>query len=383
MLCAAPSRSFAQVQNYEAERARAFQLMDENKFTEALPILEKLAAAKPNDGQVAFALGFCTFADSKTLKSPEARRQARLRARTQLIHARELGIKDTLLESIVASIPEDGGDELGFSRSKEADAAMQEAESAFSKGELEKAIAAYDRALRADPKLYEAALFAGDSYFKMAHVEKNQARREDELNKADEWFTKAVAIAPDRETAYRYWGDALLEQGKPDEARAKFIEAIVAEPYKQLVYSGISNWANKTQTNLAHPEVKQPDAANPNEKGPGSWQLYYTTRAAWADGRFVKEFPNEKVYRHTLREEAEALRLVAEAAARDLQAGRVKSLDPSLAALVKLNQAGLLEAYILFARPDQGIARDYEAYRQANRDKLRRYWNEFVIGGGK
>ncbi|PYS37996.1 MAG: hypothetical protein DMF71_17540, partial [Acidobacteria bacterium] len=55
-------------------------------------------------------------------------------------------------------------------------------------------------------------------------------------------------------------------------------------------------------------------------------------------------------------------------------------LTPSLENLVKLSNAGLLEAYLLFVRPDNGIARDYESYRAANRDKLRRYWLEVVIG---
>ncbi len=48
---------------------------------------------------------------------------------------------------------------------------------------------------------------------------------------------------------------------------------------------------------------------------------------------------------------------------------------------MKLNDAGLLEAYILFARPDKDIARDYAPYRKANREKLKRYWMEIVIGG--
>jgi hypothetical protein len=46
---------------------------------------------------------------------------------------------------------------------------------------------------------------------------------------------------------------------------------------------------------------------------------------------------------------------------------------------MKLNDAGLLEAYILFVKPDKDIARDYDAYRKTNRDKLRRYWLEVVI----
>jgi hypothetical protein len=56
-------------------------------------------------------------------------------------------------------------------------------------------------------------------------------------------------------------------------------------------------------------------------------------------------------------------------------------LDVSLHNLIKLYDAGFLEAYVLYARPDAGIARDYPAYRAANRDKLRRYWLEVVIGG--
>ena len=48
--------------------------------------------------------------------------------------------------------------------------------------------------------------------------------------------------------------------------------------------------------------------------------------------------------------------------------------------VVRVNDAGLLEPYILFAHPDPGIARDYAGYRTANRDKLRRYWLEIVIG---
>jgi hypothetical protein len=41
----------------------------------------------------------------------------------------------------------------------------------------------------------------------------------------------------------------------------------------------------------------------------------------------------------------------------------------------------LIEPYILFVRADQGIAQDYEAYRAANRDKLRRYLLQIVLSG--
>jgi hypothetical protein len=61
--------------------------------------------------------------------------------------------------------------------------------------------------------------------------------------------------------------------------------------------------------------------------------------------------------------------------------GKIKQLDPALAELVRLNDDGLLEAYVLFARADEGIAQDYSAYRKASRDKLRRYLVEYVASG--
>jgi len=48
--------------------------------------------------------------------------------------------------------------------------------------------------------------------------------------------------------------------------------------------------------------------------------------------------------------------------------------------LKQLDDEGLLEAYILLAQPDDGIAADYAVYLKANRDKLHRYVAQHVIG---
>jgi hypothetical protein len=103
------------------------------------------------------------------------------------------------------------------------------------------------------------------------------------------------------------------------------------------------------------------------------------SRTLQAGFHILIPFVEKITYRHSLKEEARALRIVAEIAAKDLKDGKVNTLDDSLKNLIKLNDAGLLEAYILFARPDQGISHDYDTYRKANRDKLRRYWLEVVI----
>jgi len=47
---------------------------------------------------------------------------------------------------------------------------------------------------------------------------------------------------------------------------------------------------------------------------------------------------------------------------------------------LKLEEAGTLEAYIFFARANEGIVRDYSLYRKAKREKLKEYWLKFVVG---
>jgi tetratricopeptide (TPR) repeat protein len=276
--------------------------------------------------------------------------------------------------------------DIPFSNFQEADKAMREGEAAFAHGELDKAIEAYQRALKLDPRLYYAALFTGDSYFK-----------KQDYAKANEWFARAIEINPDIETAYRYWGDSLMAQGRHDEARDKFIAGIVASPGDRSAYVGLSQWADGLKVRLAHPEIEVPTitkdqngnatikldtGAQTGDKsgdGSSSWIAYFATRAKWVKEVFAKEFPQEKEYRHTLREEAEALHAVAELARLGLKQGAIKQLSPSLVNLIKLDDAGLLEPYIFFVRVDRGVAQDYEAYRLVHRDKLQRYWAEFVV----
>jgi tetratricopeptide (TPR) repeat protein len=399
LLCTAP-RTFAQATNdNNPERKRGLELFEANNFIAALPLLEKAAAANPSDVVVLEALGFSIYANSSTIKDPAARRKERERARTTLLRAQQLGDNSNLLQTALQALAAGDATDIPFSAIKDADKKMREAEAAFMRGELDNALAAYESALRLDPKLYEAAVFAGDVYFKKGYAATDAAKKSEYMNKAGEWFARAIQITENRETAHRYWGDALMHQGKRREALLKFIDAIIAEPGNRNGYMGLSQWGEQTQTGMAHPKIDIPvklslsgdkklevnfdPALRESSDGSGAWEQYGLVRAKWVAEEFAKAFPAEQAYRHSLREETEALRKTAEAASELLKSGKIKSLSPSLAALVKLNDAGLLEPYIFFARVDQGIARDYEAYRQANRDKLRRYWAEFVISNGR
>jgi tetratricopeptide (TPR) repeat protein len=373
----------------DEERQRAFQLFRDTKYTEALPLFEKLAATNPNDREVLETFGFLLITQTTNIKDAAARKQARARGREFLVRAQKLGSNSALLKSLLETLPPDGGDDRTFSTKKEVEEAMQEGERAFNSGNMPKALEMYGRALLLDPTLYEAALFTGDVYFKTA-----------DQQKAGEWFARAVAINPDRETAYRYWGDSLIKQGRVTEAGDKFVEAFIAEPYSRLARAGFINWGQKVHVTLAHPKVELP--ANVTQKQEGgttitldpnmlkkddksgsgaAWMMYGIIRASWPQSEFAKQYPNEKKYRHSLKEEAAAMRGALKVL-EEQKGADANSIDPSLQILKKLEKEGLLEAFILLALPDEGIAQDFAAYRKTNVENLRRYVKQYVLNGG-
>lgn len=386
----------AQTQN-PAERQHAIEVYESQNLVAALPLLEKVALAYPNDPVVLSRLGFALYANSTDEKDPNKRTQMRQRALSILRKSRSLGDDSNLTSMALEALENPDSTQVPFSRIQTAEAAIREGEAAFMRGDMDKAIAAYKRALEADPHLYSAALYAGDSEFKKAMNSTDPQFRSQHFDAAGVWFAKAIEINPDTETAYRYWGDALDAQGKTSEALVKFVDAIVAEPYSgQRAYVGLMQWSQRHKIQVGHPHIEPPTSATTqgnkttinvspdpraldSKDGSNEWLMYSITRAAWQTNDFAKNYPNEPAYRHSLKEEAAALRMVAEACARDVKSGRVKTLEPSLETLVKLNEAGLLEAFILFARPDQGIVRDYAAYRATNRDKLRKYWLDVAV----
>ena len=376
-------------QQPDPERVRAFQLYESAQYTEALPAFEKLAAKYPEDSDVIKTYGFLVLGQTAYVKDAAARKEARRRGRELLVKAQQLGANDQLLKSMLESVPPDGGDDPKLSTKKEAEEAMREGEAAFAKKDFPKAIELYQRALLLDPQLYEAALFVGDCYYATA-----------DQKKAGEWFGRAASINPDRETAYRYWGDALMKQGRVTEAGDKFVEAYLAEPYSRMSRTAFLDWGKRVNIVLNHPRVEIP--TNVTSKGEGdvlinldpnalkkddksgagaAWITYGFIRAGWRSGQFAKEYPNEKQYRHSLKEEAHALRAALRVFSDD-KTKKPQAPDPSLTLLAKLDKEGLLESFILLALPDAGVAQDYPAYRRTNLEDLRRYVKQYVLTGG-
>jgi tetratricopeptide (TPR) repeat protein len=383
-------RSAEKLRAMDLEYNRAMELSDQHREFDALPIWEHLIKRYPDDPMTMRHLGIALIATNPTIPDEKARKEQRARGWSLLSRFKSLGYQDELATYYLSVIPEDGGLDAMFSNRKEVNDAMKEGEEAFARHDYKSAIAAYTRAMEADPSLYHAVLFIGDSYF-----------AEGDYDNAILWFERAGRVNPNIETAYRYWGDALLKTGKMADARARYIDAIIADPYNRRTWSGIQSWIDKNKVRAVMPDIKAPkrpvNADNggkiqimidPNtlndqakQNGTSAWMMYSLIIGSWQAKNFKEKFPNEKEYRHSLLEESDALGLVAATVNADIAKGNLKpeALDPGIATLLKLHKAGLMDPYILFTMVDKGIAQDYAGYRGIYRDKLRQFLDEFVI----
>ena len=372
--------------NIEELKEKASALVKQTRYTEALPLLEQIVIAEPDNARMHFYLGFALLGQAINTKDEAERKALRVRARKAFVRAKDLRIDEPVVDALIDGVPPDGSGGAAFSEDIRANALMTQAEGFFAQGKLDDALKNYQMALDLDPKLYHAALFSGDVFMQKG-----------DFAQAELWYKKAIDIDPTKETAYRYSATPLMKQGKTEQARDRYIEAFITEPYNKFARAGLIQWGQATHTSLAHPKIDIPTNITFDEKGNAkinldasallggtddgsfAWISYGATRSTWHKEKFAQKFPGEK-YRHSLAEEADALRSVISIATADK---KTKNLSPSLAKLKKLNDEGLLEAYILLAHPDEGISQDHPAYLKENRDKLRRYMLEYVLTGGQ
>jgi tetratricopeptide (TPR) repeat protein len=382
----AAEENVAQVKPSDQDkREKAVTLFSQGKRLEALPLLEELVQQNPQDAELLLALGASLIDHAATLTDQDAAAKERFRARDLVQKAWQLGNTSPLAENLrqlLRDLPANGA--VKFSDNPAVQQVMNAGEAAFARRDFDEALSIYAKALELEPANYSATLFTANAY-----------DRKNDFASASEWYERAMRLDPDIETAFRYYADMLAKQGDMAKARGMLIQAAVAEPYNKIVWREIRAWAliNKTAFNLVYlpiPRVAKDgsiETAHPDSGQPpqlvSAWRAYHSVIADWrTGGKFAKQFPQETAYRHSLPEESEALT----AAARVLQTLRQDETGAELVAgnsaaglLLKLHEAGLIDPYVLFSLGDDGIARDYKAYRVANRTKLEEYMDKFVM----
>lgn len=371
------------------EATSADSLFKSQNLVGALPLYEDLHKREPESNVWRERLAGCLLGAAAN-QTPEVAATTRERARKLLLDIVASGQSSNMTQILLEKLNAPVAAAQAGPVSPGAEA-MKRAEKAFTSGDLPGALKGYEDAMAADPKMYEAPLFAGDTEYKQGH-----------FAEADQWYAQAVAINPNRETAYRYWGDCLMKQGETIQAEGKFIDAVIAEPYQRTPRVGLKQWADATHAILMAPAITlpaRPKIATSDKDGfitsmtvgidPAvmaaykdspvlpSIMAYEMGSTIWVSGMFHKTYPTEKQYRHSLGEEAQSIRVALSTLAKaNLPPEKV---DTTWRTLAELDKDGMLECWILLDHPDQGIAQDYVAYRTEHRDLLHAYIAKYDV----
>jgi tetratricopeptide (TPR) repeat protein len=281
--------------NFDAERAQANQLYLAGKALEALPLYEDLCRQDSTIAVFAERHGAGLFAKAGTVSDPAQHNALMTEGMKELQRAQSLGDNSPYVETAVSSIAKTPmgmtiGGPMGvlpltvgytYNGSAKAQPLFQQAEAAFNHKDLPTALKSYLAAAAADPAWYSPALYAGDMYYRLQ-----------DYPNAYLWYAKAIAIDPDRETAYRYWADALVKAGDMAGARLKAEQAYVAEPYTKSTWAALQQWTTLAHLLLTPPRVGRPQftmkdgqfTETPltveNGSGISSWLVYRESRLA-------------------------------------------------------------------------------------------------------
>jgi tetratricopeptide (TPR) repeat protein len=366
----------------QQKRQNAVALFSQGKRLEALPLLEELVQKNPRDGELLVDLGASLVEHAATLTDQDAAAKERFRARDLVQKAWALGNASPLAENLrqlLRDLPANGA--IRFSENPAVEGVMSAGEAAFARRDFDAALTAYAKALDLEPTNYSAALFTANTY-----------DRKNDFARASEWYERTMRLDPDIETASRYYADMLAKQGDMAKARSMLIHAAVAEPYNKIVWREIRAWAliNNTAFKLVYlpiPRVAKDGGSIQDSGQPpqlvSAWRAYHAVIADWRKGgKFEKQFPQQAAYRHSLPEESEALTaaaMVLQTLRQDNNSAELLTDNTVAGLLLKLHEAGLIDPYVLFSLGDDGIARDYKAYRAVNRTKLEEYMDKFVM----
>ncbi|MEZ5427307.1 MAG: tetratricopeptide repeat protein [Pyrinomonadaceae bacterium] len=347
----------AQRESAETQKDQAMELIGQGRYIDALPILEKIILSYPDDAELWAQFGLAIIVNASTVADTELRKEQHTRGVKALERAKQLGTENVRALDLLDQFKNNEGADNFIDENPEVEKALREGEAFFGRGDFDSAFESYEKAYKLNPKSYEATLFMGDSRY-------SQKR----YAEAEIWFAKATVLDPNREMAFRFWGDALMHQRKFSEARDKFIEAMIASPYSRMTWETLRNWGENVGREFSPYDITPPGNALGGElkidekllradDGTDLWKIYKEAVGHKSSVSFAEE---TAVWRKL----AGAMRL-------GLKEGRIKYPDSGLVNLVRIDDEGFIEPYILLMRPRENFGEAYEGYREKNREKLR------------
>lgn len=245
--------------------------------------------------------------------------------------------------------------------------AVKAGEILFSQRKYTEAAVKYEEAIRLDPAYADAVVYLGDCYYMQG-----------DMARAEQKFRQGAVIDPLYGAAWRYLYDALMKQDKRKEAEAAAFGALASMP------SSMANWARVVETmDLAGRPltrfVWQPRASAKGTKITIDQTAPESDRVAWM------------AYALTLAA-AETEKSAAPPFARRLatltnmftilgETGSAEKIsDQGLRDMIKFHKGGQLKAAIFALHYKEAYRDEFEAWKKAEPDGLKRFVDTFRVG---
>jgi tetratricopeptide (TPR) repeat protein len=285
-----------------------------------------------------------------------------------------------------------------------------EAEKSLAAGLLDQAADAYAKALAFSPDYGPGWVHAGDVHF---------ARKD--YAGALNFYRKALALDPSLAQAHHFAADALFKLGRFSEAEDEYVQALIYEPSYQETWVSLAIVGPRAGFAAHRPNISTPAGAIGENVGGKveigvtnpEWLPYLNCKAVW---RHEEAYRKAKVaavpqrylrsltiagttYPWSVAEEAECLRSyvagnlsATEARLKEQQGAgsgpvsreKVLAAAPELVrTLVQVEDADLLDGFILFALFGQRCPMAVALFSDAERSQMERYVRKFVIVHGE
>lgn len=242
-------------------------------------------------------------------------------------------------------------------------AAVKEGELLFSSGKYAEAALKYEAAIRLDPAYPEAVVLLGDCYYMQG-----------DMVRAEQQFRQATVMHPSHGTAWRFLYDALVKQGKFKEAQAAAFGALAAMPSAKPNWQRVGEAMDRAGRTMRlftwHPRAAiqgkeiHIDPTGPESDG-AAWMAYAVSLAAEQKGTpFARQLAILK----------STLQIIDELAKAD------KITDQGLRDMIRFNKAGQLKAALFALHYKEAYRVDFEAWKKAEPDGLKRFVETFLVG---
>jgi tetratricopeptide (TPR) repeat protein len=286
------------------------------------------------------------------------------------------------------------------------------AESSLAKGRLQEAADAYAKGLALSPEYGPGWVNAGDAQF---------ARKD--YAGALGFYRKALALDPSLAQAHHFAADSLFKLGRLSEAEDEYVQALVYEPSYDEVWNALEIVGPKAGFRVHRPAISTPaGAVGDNVDGKveigvadPEWLQYLSCKAVWrheddyrkaklaaAPQRYARSLTIAgTTYPWSVAEEAECLHAyvvgnlsatearlkehgVGSGQAAGVSREKVLAAAPELVrTLVQVEDADLLDGFILFALFGQRCPMALALFSDAERSQMERFVRKFVIVHGE